>query len=949
MNKSLFFKALLLAMIFGQTRLAAQYAPKVIPPSPNVAALLRYAEIPVDYSTGVPNIEIPIYTVESGKLKLPIKLTYHASGIKVRDVASSAGLGWVVQAGGVVSRSTLGKFDESLNGFRSENDIASARSQATTEGAQINLIEKLDNIFYRDLQDTQSDRYTYSFSGYTGSFRYDFTNGVQKKIPYRPIEISLLPASSGTTIQIIVEDGTKYLFEATEAIGNFSASYHLTKVISADNSDQIHLFYKDAMAISQFHASQRLTTGPGYNFTDDLSTFVGKAPTNQIEWQNGGETFGYSPKVLDYIVSNHAKVIFEYQQDDSSIDRTRLSKIKVLNKDTNEQIKEVSFSHSYFGTSSAGNLRRKLDAIHIAGKTGSGIETTSFAYNATVLPPLSNLQHRIYYEDYWGYYNGTSHFSMIPKEFLPAQYQYYGGNMNPDPSFAQACILEQIKYPTGGKTVFEYEPNRGGSYDYNNSDIVGGLRIKKITNYTENSSLALTKSYQYLGISAYPLIHSDLFHYTQAYTYRWKGGYNGLYWTMHEVCDREIYLSNSLASINPGGNGSIIYSSVRENIGEAGAPLSYTDYSYESYPYNNSELLSDHPRFLVIDHYDRGPFRANLTGTYQYKMEGGMYKLLMSTGNSYGKYHQREFKTGYKLDRTMEHVWGGDFQRNPAPFIDYLNEYVFRDTKGYEDISLLTSTVATDYSNYDHPVTKTTHYSYDNNEHLLVTKKEESSSATDKNITRYKYPHDFQSVQPYAAMVASHIWSPVVEELEYKNSTDIAPLKQTKHHYCNHSGTSVFYPSAVSTTQAGSYEDRYFLNYDLKGRLTEEFKSRGPKTVYIWSYKGEFPIGKVDNASYNTVVSVLGGTAAVEAIRNSSNLDVNALLASLRAHSDLKDARVTTYTYKPLLGMTSETDVKGRTTYYDYDGFGRLQFIRDHEKNVIKRFFYHYTGQAIGL
>jgi len=62
-----------------------------IPRTPNAASLGKYVDIPVGYHTGVPNISIPIYTVQEGELSLPISLSYHSSGIKVNEVASWVG------------------------------------------------------------------------------------------------------------------------------------------------------------------------------------------------------------------------------------------------------------------------------------------------------------------------------------------------------------------------------------------------------------------------------------------------------------------------------------------------------------------------------------------------------------------------------------------------------------------------------------------------------------------------------------------------------------------------------------------------------------------------------------------------------------------------------------------------------------------------------------------
>jgi hypothetical protein len=56
-------------------------------------------------------------------------------------------------------------------------------------------------------------------------------------------------------------------------------------------------------------------------------------------------------------------------------------------------------------------------------------------------------------------------------------------------------------------------------------------------------------------------------------------------------------------------------------------------------------------------------------------------------------------------------------------------------------------------------------------------------------------------------------------------------------------------------------------------------------------------------------------------------------------------ALMTTYTYDPLIGMTSQTDLNLRSTYFDYDNFGRLYLVRDHDKNILKKYCYNYQGQ----
>lgn len=84
----------------------------IIPPAPTAAALAKYALTPVNLSSGIPTVEIPLYEIADHDVKLPVSLSYHGGGIKIGQIASWTGLGWSLNAGGVVTRTVMGLPDE---------------------------------------------------------------------------------------------------------------------------------------------------------------------------------------------------------------------------------------------------------------------------------------------------------------------------------------------------------------------------------------------------------------------------------------------------------------------------------------------------------------------------------------------------------------------------------------------------------------------------------------------------------------------------------------------------------------------------------------------------------------------------------------------------------------------------------------------------------------------
>lgn len=105
---------MVLSTLLGKEILYAQVAqnheekeyPNIpISPSPNAYEMAKYIDFPTLDNYGVVPISVPIFSIKEKDMEHTIELNYHASGIKVAQEATSVGLGWNLNAGGVITRS----------------------------------------------------------------------------------------------------------------------------------------------------------------------------------------------------------------------------------------------------------------------------------------------------------------------------------------------------------------------------------------------------------------------------------------------------------------------------------------------------------------------------------------------------------------------------------------------------------------------------------------------------------------------------------------------------------------------------------------------------------------------------------------------------------------------------------------------------------------------------
>lgn len=151
-------------------------------------------------------------------------------------------------------------------------------------------------------------------------------------------------------------------------------------------------------------------------------------------------------------------------------------------------------------------------------------------------------------------------------------------------------------------------------------------------------------------------------------------------------------------------------------------------------------------------------------------------------------------------------------------------------------------------------------------------------------------------------------------------------------------GNGLYLPEVIQAKkEGGPIEEKYVISrYDAKGNITQIAKKDGAPISYVWGYDQKYPVAEVINAT-RAQIEALGGFGA------GFHAGAGGLTAGQEnALRGMSNVMVTTYTYIPLVGVNSITDPKGYTTYYEYDAYNRLEFIKDADGNLVQQNKYNY-------
>jgi len=471
------------------------YVQNIVPQTPEVSSLLKNFETPVSLNTGIPNISIPIYTIEEGDISLDLAISYNSSGISVGEKATWVGLGWNLPISTLV-RNVRQVPDDIAHGFFYENQYTvnnvyneKLSQEANNTGLGMVLPTNSDNQYHAGLLDLESDDYRVTLpDGKAINFMVnqerDGNNPVGQFVQFPNSDYKIQYNQTNGEWTFINPSGYKYLYIKGNQI-NFSHTYSIGGNSIGTLTDGNQTAYANSWIISKIISPIGKEINFEYDpvFYDDCE-FVNQTKTVAYDpalsgmgdgrntvFTNYGRTKGYN-FFIKRIYGNFGEIMFNKSDRLDYLNYGRkLDNVEI--KNAGRLINKISFSYTYkesvvsspvyscnrYENTSEIGKRLQLDKVTFYTETGIPY-SYKLNYNPTLLP------HRFSYaRDWWGYYNGKySNTGLTPSIDLVLE-EYNNRDVNQE--YSKANILEEIIYPTGGKTKFFFENNKG--IDYNNS------------------------------------------------------------------------------------------------------------------------------------------------------------------------------------------------------------------------------------------------------------------------------------------------------------------------------------------------------------------------------------------------------------------------------------------------------------------------------------------------
>ncbi|SDJ11987.1 RHS repeat domain-containing protein [Chryseobacterium jejuense] len=971
--------------------------------SPQALDFERYGNIPVNLNTGSVDVALPLFShALPDNNEFSISLNYNSSGFIPAKKNNYVGYNWLLNFGGSVTRQVNGVADDRVGDNITHGFLYTVRNASNSNlniynGAYPRLNGTSDNLIVNNVQaELKPDKFSFNFFGNSGYFYIGndgkpviSSNDSNLKISLDEVSLQSNWNCTPDFSKIVITDGkgTKYLFGGQHE--NLEVNYGLGSQ-GGVNTEQNTNFYINSWNLYevQYTNGEKLEIknkklgfiGMGNTFCKSINSLPNKthfktfqflfdvnvhySQTNSLQsytlngnliseggsssnYQQPVRTFSSVKKVIPEQIIFNGKFIIDFKYttvafaapefDMYLLDEVNINYPNNTPNSTPNNIKKFTFNYLSSGS------YRFLSGI----QDQSGKKYSLDYYNLNNLPSPNTLG-----VDFWGYWNGKNETTnkLIPSYQLntdTGDLQIIGDTRNPNLSLYNVSLLKMLTYPTGGYTIFEYEPNSYGKKvvrDYsgsffktlrNENGYVGGARISKLSNFDGQNTTV--KEYKYITNYAEPN----------------QGGSSGVLNNEYRMVDylkaqtwvgNTIFQSNTLLeyanniSINSLSSYNISYSEISElENGKLYKKYHFTDYNTNpdvlSYRTEKIPAISDNVTPLLysknffIQYVNKDNERGRLLKTYDYS-EGAKIR---ETTNQY-----TSLSSNPLLVNNYVSTVGGAVSWYHYSKI-YCTPYLLESstTKEYFSNKEIKNTVTNTYGT-------TNHYQLKTQNRLLP---DESLS-----LTTYQYAYDKGNQKLINANVVEiPLETSVIQKKNLNDSGSIVSKTETKY-----DDPATLFPTSILSYElqnplVGTTEVSYD-KYDSNGNLVQYTTKDGIPVSIIWGYTQSQPIARIMGAKLSDINQSL-----IDSIVNASNTDASAernndetdLLNAFKNFRDnLLAYQITTYTYDPLIGVRSITPPSGIREIYLYDDAGRLKEVREHKNDgkLLKEFNYHYKN-----
>ena len=961
--------------------------------SPQVTDMFRYGNVETSLFTGKLNLAIPIYQLEDPDFELDIALRYNSEGFKPKKHSGYIGYNWFLEAGGCITREVRNIPDEHQRDYTTSN----YRVKGMLPFTLYDKVDK-DSIFmlYDDVVrecsmfsfnldptckydvDYLPDIFHFNFCGYHGQFMINnlgevvIING-----DYVTVDLSdffdcgpvtaakqLATPNMFSRITIKTTDGYTFVFGGDQSSVEYTltiednqipkqyppsiSTWHLKKII-APNQREISFYYKD-IEINRYD-----NPDPIWIFNEYYDYFK---ETDYIKWDTQpnigqNETMPDVNKmsqniskqcIIDSIVvfgQSNVHISFH-----SSIDPVKfynhnhyplcknnymLDSICVRTDDrilTNARL--TSIYKSFLHSNGLGYSWRFLSAVNIDG-TGKYL----LEYNhPTSYPDIQTISEEYHNKiDFYGYCKSN----------------------------VLSGTLKKITYPTGGYQIFTFEDNHCGierrystldsanvqmsSLDTNNKSI-SGIRIARIDTYN-NDELIERKTYTYTqkntnkssGIyynqaqiyfasdptkcfltnsnGCYSLLDSHVgYSYVEEKTKNmatgeeYKVGYtfstgrssfnSSTDLTINRIAKEQAHL-DSISNTQYILSGMLNYDSKLDGNGR----LLLTEYYKDNIPTQTIQFEYNGIDNLTTELIPQSPSSLGCTDTivvFSHYFAPITRKLFVYPNVLTQKIVKDYGLDGQFLISTTNYTYDSKFRikketTTNSEGLIYFTKYTYVDDLAFSDTSLVSNPYAflISLNKIDKPIEVVSGYVQDNLDYI-----------TKGQISLYKVEMRMKNTSRANSRAARIIFDPtlppVPDSLDINNYVRYPSLCNTLNLHVRNGVLD--YSPIVGRGDSIVYDNRYKLaceySFDPLYRLEKIIPVDGYQITYTWD--GIYPISKT--------------------VGNQTS----------------------TYTYIPYVGMSSVTDTRGVTTYYEYDVYGRLIEIyqlNNGTKEILNKYIYH--------